>query len=158
MTDSQRQRGGRRPTPPADRFHPKVDRRGPDDCWPWLGGTSNGYGSFRIAIGHTVSAHGYAKELATGIACPPGMNPRHTCVGPGSKLCCNPDHVVYDRPGTATADPGYVSPHQKLTDAQVREARRRAWEGERVIDLAAEYGVCQQHMSHIKHGHSRANA
>lgn len=158
MTTAARRKGGRPRTPPADRFHPKVDRRGRDDCWPWLGGTTNGYGSFRIGIGVAVSAHGYAKELATGIACPPGMNPRHTCVGLGSKLCCNPDHVVYDLPGTSTPDPDYVSPHRKLTDQQVRDARTRAWAGERVMDLAAEYGITQQYMSHIKHGHSRADA
>lgn len=34
---------------PADRFWSKVDKRGPDECWPWKAAVrkkSQGYGAF----------------------------------------------------------------------------------------------------------------
>lgn len=37
---------GRQPRPLAERFWEKVDRRGPDECWPFLGSIDGrGYGS-----------------------------------------------------------------------------------------------------------------
>lgn len=34
------------PIPIEDRYWSHVDRRGPDECWPWIGSTSSGYGRF----------------------------------------------------------------------------------------------------------------
>lgn len=51
------------------RFLSKVDRRGDDECWPWLGPVNevNGYGYFRVGPEATpVSAHRYAYELMVG--------------------------------------------------------------------------------------------
>jgi hypothetical protein len=43
------------------RFWSHVDRRGDDECWPWTGGTRNGYGRFKMGTG-TVTAHRWAYE------------------------------------------------------------------------------------------------
>ena len=48
----------------SERLLSKVERRGPDDCWPWKAGTSDkGYGRFRI-MGYARNAHRLAWELA----------------------------------------------------------------------------------------------
>lgn len=152
MTESTR-RLGRRPQPAPVRFWPKVDRRGPDDCWPWTGGTANGYGLFRVSPTERTSAHGYALLLATGVVCPPGHQPLHTCKTPDTPLCCNPAHVRYARPGAFSIPlRGDANPACKVSDADVAEIRRRAHAGERNIDLAAEFGVTPVHISHIKCG------
>jgi hypothetical protein len=157
MTDLVPRRKGRKVVAPEIRFRAKVDQRGPDDCWLWTAGCTNGYGSFRIAAGNVTSAHGYAKKLATGVDCPPGMHPLHTCKTPDSPICCNPDHIIYAAPGTTTITlRGIAHPRTKLTDADVREIRRRARAGERNVDLAREFGVGQQYVSNLKCGWRRA--
>lgn len=151
-----RRRNRRRP--PADRFREKVDVRGPDDCWPWTGGTSNGYGCFRLDDVRRVSAHGYAKFLDTGEQCPAGKQPQHTCKTPASRLCCNPRHVVYDLPAATTVPlRGQASPSCILTDHDVRVIRLRASRGTRNVDLAAEYGVSPHYISQVKRGHRRTD-
>lgn len=92
----------KRPTKPAaERFWAKVDKRGPDECWPWTAGTSpQGYGGFHPKHGETVLAHRYAYESEhgpiegddvvdhmchNGQDCPPGPC-KH-------RLCCNPGHL-----------------------------------------------------------------
>jgi hypothetical protein len=78
------------------RFWSKVDCRGPEECWPWTGGSAlrNGYGLFTIATGNS----GGKKMVASRIACfigyglPPteGAKALHSCDNP---QCCNPKHL-----------------------------------------------------------------
>jgi hypothetical protein len=137
----------------ADRFNAKVDRRGPDDCWPWTGACTNGYGSFRPGgEAPAVSAHSFAKFLDTGVACPPDMQAQHTCKTPESSLCCNPAHVIYAAPGI-TRTPG--PPARKVTDAQAREIIRRCAAGETQRAVAADYGVTQPFVSNLVTAHRR---
>jgi hypothetical protein len=92
----------KRPTKPAEeRFWAKVDKRGPDECWPWTAGTTKqGYGGFHPAKTDMVLAHRYAYEAEfgpiedgdvldhmchNGQGCPPGPC-KH-------RLCCNPAHL-----------------------------------------------------------------
>lgn len=85
----------------VERFWSKVDKRGPDDCWPWTAGTGAGYGSFK-AFGRNHGAHRYALFLATGKDPAPGIV-RHMCEGRyapddiTARRCCNPAHLL---PGT----------------------------------------------------------
>jgi HNH endonuclease len=75
--------------PWQDRFWAKVDRRGPDECWPWLGklGTT-GYGHFTVSYrGHP--AHRLAYELVNGPV-PDTLVMDHLCRNRG---CCNPAHL-----------------------------------------------------------------
>ena len=72
----------------AQRFWSKVDRRAPDECWPWLASRSpKGYG--RICVnGYPRQAHRVAWELTYGPV-PPGKFICHHCDSPS---CCNPAH------------------------------------------------------------------
>lgn len=84
------------------RFWSKVDKRGPDECWPWTAATLLGYGVFWVR-GKNVKAHRYAYELVHGEPPPPRMHLDHECHNrdgacPGGetcphRACCNPRHV-----------------------------------------------------------------
>lgn len=72
---------------PAD-YHSKVDRRGPDECWPWQGSLKTGrYGQFKIN-GETHQPSRFGWELRFG-PIPPGMCVCHSCDNPP---CQNPAH------------------------------------------------------------------
>jgi hypothetical protein len=78
----------RRPMP--DRFWSKVDRRGPDDCWPWTAAlTGDGYGRIRGTSGQRIMAHRLAYELSVG-PIPDGLTIDHLC---RVRACCNPAHL-----------------------------------------------------------------
>jgi len=71
----------------CDRFWAKVDVRGADECWPWMGSTNErGYGSCRYN-GKTVRTHRLALTLAAG---PSTLLALHACDNPP---CCNPAHL-----------------------------------------------------------------
>lgn len=74
----------------------KVEKRGPDECWPWTGGTSLGYGSVRIGgrNGEARMPHRIIAEWVYGEAALDGLEACHRC---HNRICCNPAHLV---PGT----------------------------------------------------------
>jgi len=73
----------------ADRFWSKVERRGPNDCWPWTAGTDRyGYGKFAVTIDgrrRFLPAHRVVYLLAHGSL--PFFDVLHTC---DCRTCCNP--------------------------------------------------------------------
>lgn len=79
-------------------FWARVDKRGPDECWPWTGRVKPPTKSFPQGHGmydHDGTwdyAHRYAYFLTYGDW--PQPIGRHTCDNP---VCCNPNHII---PGT----------------------------------------------------------
>jgi hypothetical protein len=116
----------RKPVEP--RFWIKVDRRGPDDCWPWLAAKDGkGYGAFSFnrkrATAHRVAfffSHGHW----------PVHDACHKCDNPA---CCNPAHLfdgthqdnMDDMVAKRRHQHGERNGHRKLTEVQVLEIRRR---------------------------------
>lgn len=81
-----------------ERFWEKVDRRGPDECWEWLG-ARNPSGHGRFAPHHTnVPAHVYAYTSLIGPVPEDHPHLDHRCDNPG---CVNPAHL---EPATLTGN------------------------------------------------------
>lgn len=79
-----------------DRYWAKVERRGPDECWPWLGamGGRGAHGTINVR-GRTQYAHRIAYEFAKG-PIPEGLVIDHTC---RNYACQNPAHLRAVTPG-----------------------------------------------------------
>lgn len=133
-----------------ERYWAKVDVRGLDECWVWLGLRDlRGYG--RIYTGKRASgteiqayAHRVGCELAQANPLPPGIVVRHRCDNPP---CQNPDHLelgtqhenlrdMFDR-GRARVR-GEQNGHAKLTEGDVLKIRslyREGWLQREIADL-----------------------
>jgi len=153
------------PTPKAratrpihERLWEKIDRRGPDDCWPWTGGRmSEGYGVIMRDDQRSARAHRIVLEETLGrelsqieLAC-------HTCDNP---WCCNPAHLWVgtvaengqdmSRKGRSlTGGKNGNVRNAKLTRDQVlaiRDDRRTQ------AAIAADYGISDSQVGRIKNG------
>lgn len=87
-----------------DRFWPKVDVRGPDECWPWTARkTQQGYGDFWVSKAKQhYRAHRFAYELLVGEIPKHLPDLDHTCHNGEDcdlnelcphRACCNPNHL-----------------------------------------------------------------
>lgn len=76
--------------PAEERFWEKVDRRGADECWPWLASLRNGYGQLGIWGAKKMEyAHRFAYMLLVG-PIPEGKQLDHLC---RNRACVNPAHL-----------------------------------------------------------------
>lgn len=136
------------------RFWEKVDKRGPDECWPWTAAlTSTGYGALRPEgrrVGPVVKAHRYSAQLA-GMDID-GKHVLHSCDNPP---CVNPAHL---RPGTDAdnmadlKERGRHVGNRKLTADAVRAIRRRLASGDLHRVIAEDFGVSRPTISVIAEG------
>ena len=144
------------------RFSDKVDTSaGNESCWLWKAGKDRGgYGTFKLAS-LTRIAHRIMFTLITAEEIPDDLHCLHSCDTP---TCVQPRHLFLgthtdnmqdmmrkDRCGHAGgASPGEAHGLAKLTDANVREIRKRyATGGVLQRELADEYGVVLSQISAV---------
>lgn len=148
--------------PLVERFWERVDRRGPNECWPWTGCVNeHGYG----LIGRggrkckIEKAHRVAWELHNG-PIPDGVKILHRCDNPP---CCNESHLFTGTQGDNHSDmmakgrhgcgrmQGESHHQAKLTDDLVLQIRNAKGSGPKI---AAKYGVSSTQVYNIKSGRS----
>lgn len=75
---------------PEERFWLRVNKLGPDECWPWRGAqATKGYGFF-YAGGKKIHATRFSWSLNNGLEWPVGLICCHSCDNPP---CVNPSHL-----------------------------------------------------------------
>jgi hypothetical protein len=130
----------------TDIFWKRVSNVGGEGCWLWTGATRYyGYGVMHYR-GKPRSAHRIAWELTHGKVLNRRSVIMHTCDQPA---CCRPDHLVRGNQRTNQADMarkgrsahGERNARAVLTEAIVREARRRKAAGESTRAIAEALGV-----------------
>ena len=152
------------PTPrDVTRFALAVDRRGPEECWPWTRyACSRGYGQFgmtRDGKTRNYYAHRVAYAIAYG-APVAGAIVMHRCDNPS---CVNPAHLSVGTSADNTADMiakgrcrsprGSDHPSAKLAEDDVRRIIRAVECGARSHGWLAEfYGVSQPLITNIANG------
>lgn len=171
----ERKRNGEGPRPPGkpantpDVLWSKVDKRGEDECWNWMGyKNEDGYGRVQIKE-WAYFAHRVIFDLVN-----PGIiklnAPKsydetgfllHTCDNPS---CCNPKHLWVGTHAQNMADkvaknrqkkfPTDTGPRCKLTMQQAREARKLRKEGIPTRELARRFGVSLPSMKTLIRGDS----
>lgn len=156
--------GGRRVTRTLEeKLCDGVDRRGPDDCWPWTKSTNDsGYGQIETCSPRrSFKAHRVAYERANG-PIPEGQCVLHECDNPS---CCNPAHLflgtqienIQDMKNKGRQSRGEGRPLAKLTEEQVAEIRREYIKGSRTHGgsaLGRKHGVHKVTIHHIVNGNS----
>jgi DNA-binding transcriptional regulator YiaG len=153
-----------------ERLWDKVGMRGPDDCWPWLGGRNgeNGYGRVEMS-GKAYYAHRVIFSL-----CHPGKIHleapkdksasgfiRHTCDNP---ICCNPAHLLIGTHAENMQDmstrkrikwanvASTETPRAKLGADDVRAIREQSAAGATRKELAERFGVSIQTIKAVRSG------
>lgn len=143
-------------------FWKRVEKRGENDCWVWIGYRKAGpknptpYGVLGWK-GRPSRAHRVAFEIVNGDI-PEGMMVLHTC---DNTLCCNPAHLylgnhaqnmrdMVDRQRRKGVATGSSNGRSKLTYEQAAEIRALyAASGLSQDKIAARYGVSQFAISAI---------
>ena len=142
------------------RFWSKVERGGPDECWPWKGGRASDYGRIRVRNPRRfVRAHVFAYQVERGRT--HGLMVCHSCDNP---LCCNPKHLWLGDNADNMADMvrkgrqrqadnrGEKNGNARLTAEQVDTIRAQIARGDFNTVIAARFGVTHSMISRIRRG------
>lgn len=157
---------GRRPA--LERYWASVERRGPSECWPWLGRRDrDGYGWFSdFSIRRSpLRAHRYMIYVVTSRLPEPTEHVLHRCDNPP---CVNPAHLfigsnldnIADKiakgrhRGNPTGNLGDL--RRRLTDEDVAAIRAfgNPYYGSR-SEIARRYGISREHVRRIQNGTRR---
>ena len=140
-----------------EKFLALIDRRGPDECWPWKGailqGNGGGYGVFYVSNGIKLRAHRIAFLLAHGHWPEPSC--LHSC---DNRPCCNDAHLregthvdnMAEMAAKRRSTYGRRNVNARLADQDVRNIRE-TWRrgGTDKSKLARQYGISQTCMARI---------
>jgi hypothetical protein len=143
----------RRNTP--EDFWKLVDKRGPDDCWLWLGkrhrSASADYGIMNGLMFGERRAHRISYILTTGDD--PGRD--YVCHHCDNPLCVNPAHLFRGTPSQNTEDANRKgrAGRQKLNEQSAREVKRLLAEGVSTREIAERFGITQQTARNIRNGY-----
>lgn len=143
-----------------ERFWSKVDRRGPDECWPWLAYRQpTGYGQFTVRKGEFATASRVALALTVDRPLVLGEVACHSCDNPP---CCNPAHLFVGtqldnnadcrQKGRANRARGVGLPWARLDDEKVREIRSHPQRYGLYAELGRQYGVAANTIRAVRQG------
>lgn len=155
------------------RFWSMVDRRGSNECWPWMGGlASGGYGAFSIH-NRQEKTHRVALVLS-GVVLSDGLFACHKSDNP---QCCNPAHLFTGTSADNSSDMkakgraamgdkhgsrlhperllrGESHYRSKLTEQQVTAIRQRRNSGATYSAICREFGIAKTTLGHLLSGRS----
>ena len=141
------------------RFHEKVDKKSPDECWNWTGSLAGkGYGQMKLTSQRRqVYAHRVAFAISHGEV-PEGKYVCHSCDNP---KCCNPAHLwagsheenLRDMAEKGRSTWGKKNGRAVLTEESVQQIRKMLEIGIPQARIGLAFGVQQGTISKIALGH-----
>jgi len=168
------------------RFWSKVDKRGPDECWPWMASRlTAGYGQFWVGPGSKGKRHtahrvafvlgtrvdpGEGRSRGSLVVChrcdnPPCCNPAHLFVGTQHDNCL--DMAIKGRSTLGDRNPSRLYPERlrrgernqlsRLTDEQAREIASMPSSRDVCEELARKYGVHPMTIWRVRAGRTFAH-
>lgn len=136
--------------PTLDWMMERIDKRGPDECWPWLRLTDrDGYGrvtTYRNGRRLQGVASRMMYEVVHGKIGDPKVLVMHTCDNPP---CCNPAHLVTGTSGDNARDSSRKG-RRGLSPDTVWELRFLMDMGLSIKPLARTYGVTPQTLRRLR--------